>query len=186
MSGILSLRPNVTRDQAIYHFTGTWRAVNWFHGPVQSVAELYIPFRLFEVKVVNRGVEERHIFGLDAVKGELDPYEFPAVPSAAELIACDSRNVLPVLLDSTETRTSLLEKIRRLVFARGFFRLREARFDAVEIPGQICVPYWVCFRGVDGQVRLSVLDAVRRRVEGAKVRRLVESWLRSEAPDKSF
>jgi len=58
--------------------------------------------------------------------------------------------------------------------------MRDVRFEAVEIPGEICIPYWVGFRGNDGQVRVSVLDAVRRRPEGAKVRQMVEDWLRSQ------
>jgi hypothetical protein len=180
MTVIRSLKPNVTRDDARQHFTGgTFTAANWFHGPVRTIGELYIPFRLFEVKVVNGPREERHIFGLDAVQGVLDLYEFPVLPGEADLIGLETRNVLPAPLDQNEAKTRILEKIRRLVFARGFFRLRDVRFDAVEIPGQVCVPYWVCFRGAEGQVRVSVLDAVRRRAEGAKVRRLIEDWLRS-------
>lgn len=186
MSAIVSLRPNVTREDAVRHFSGTLKAADWFHGRLQSVAEVYIPFRLFEARVVNGNREERHIFGVDAVRGELDLYEFPAPPGEAELVSLESRNVLPDTLDAQEARTKLLEKIRRLVFARGFFRLREVQFDAVELPGQICVPYWVGFRGADGQVRIAVLDAVRRRAEGAKIRRLVEAWLRSQDAGKSF
>ncbi|MGE5140676.1 MAG: hypothetical protein ACM3JD_14505 [Rudaea sp.] len=178
---IRSLKPNVTREDALRHFSGTFPWANWFHGPVQSIADLYIPFRLFAVKVVNRGREESHIFGVDAAQGVLDPYEFQTPPAPADLISLDTRNVLPASLDPREAKALLLAKIQRLVFARGFFRLRDARFDAVEIPGQICVPYWVCFRGVEVQLRVSVLDAVRRRPEGAKVRRLIEEWLRSNS-----
>jgi len=180
MTGILSLKPNVTREDALRHFTGTLNPANWFHGPVRSIAELYIPFRLFEVKVVNGAREERHVFGVDAAQGVLDPYQFPNRPTDADLISLQTRNVLAASLDSNEAKARLLAKVRRLVFARGFFRLRDVRFDAVEIPGQICVPYWVGFREANGEVRVSVLDAVRRRAEGAKVRRLIEDWLRSQ------
>ncbi len=178
MATIRSLKPNVTREDALRHFTGTFQVSNWFHGPVRSIADLYIPFQLFEVRVNNRGREESHIFGIDAAQGVLDPYEFQAPPAPADLISMETRNVLPASLDRAEAKARLLAQVRRLVFARGFFRLRDVQFDAVEIPGQICVPYWVCFRGADGQVRVSVLDAVRRRAEGAKVRHLIEEWLR--------
>jgi len=180
MIRILSLKPNVTREDALKHFTGTLNPAKWFHGPVRSIAELYIPFRLFEVKVVNRAREESHIFGVDATQGVLDPYQFPVRPADADLMSLQTRNVLPAALDANEAKARLLAKVRRLVFARGFFRLRDVRFDAIEIPEPICVPYWVGFRGIEGRVRISVLDAVRRRAEGAKARRLIEDWLHSQ------
>lgn len=180
MSTIRSLRPNVSRSEAEKYFTGgTFSLARMFHGPVASIADLYIPFRLFQVKVVSASREQGHVFGVDTVRGTLDPYEFSAAPREDEITLLETRNVLPTTLHADEARTQVLEKVRRLVFSRGFFRLRDVRFEAVEIPGEICVPYWMGFRGQDGQVRISVLDAVRRRAEGAKVRRLIEQWLQS-------
>jgi len=180
MISIRTLKPNVTRDEAQRHFTGgTFNAADWFHGPVQSIGELYIPFRLFSVKLVNSGREESHIFGLDAAQGVLDLYEFPTPPDPADMLSLQTRNILPVALDPQQAQEIVLAKVRRLVFSRGFFRMRDVRFEATQIPGEICIPYWVCFRGTDGRVRIAVLDAIRRRVEGAKVRRLIEEWLRS-------
>ncbi|HUM06029.1 MAG TPA: hypothetical protein VLT90_11260 [Terriglobales bacterium] len=178
MTAIRSLRANVTREEALRHFTGgTLPIASWFRSPVQSIAELYIPFRLFKVKFVNGGREESHIFGLDAVHGVMDLYEFSGPPGAQEVTSLESRNVLPVALGSLEARERVLAKVRKLVFSRGFFRMRDVRFEAEQIPGEICVPYWVCFRGKDKQLRLAVMDAVRRRAEGAKVRRMIEDWL---------
>jgi hypothetical protein len=39
------------------------------------------------------------------------------------------------------------------------------------------MPYWLGFYGADGALRCRVLDAVRRRMEGAKARALFEHWL---------
>lgn len=181
MSAIRSLKTNVSRTEAEQHFTGgTFSLARMFRGPVRSIADLYIPFRLFQVKVVTGGREQGHIFGLDAVRGILDLYEFSAAPGEGEITFLESRNVLPATLNGDEAKNEVLAKVRRLVFSRGFFRLRDVRFEAVEIPGEICIPYWVAFRGEDGQVRISVIDAVRRRAEGAKVRRLIEQWLQSK------
>jgi len=180
MDAIRSLKPNVSREAATQHFTGgTFRPADWFRGPVHAIGELYIPFRLFEVTIRNRGKADRGIFGLDAAQGVLDPYQFPAAPLPEDLIFLQTRNVLPSVLSTEEARERLLGKVRRLVFSRGFFRMREVEFEAVQIPGEVCIPYWVGFRGHDGEVRVSVLDAVRRRPEGAKVRQMVEAWLRS-------
>jgi hypothetical protein len=60
-----------------------------------------------------------------------------------------------------------------------FTRVRDLTIEATSLPGEICVSYWVCFRGPDDRLQLRVLDAVRRP-EGAKVRRLIEEWLRSD------
>jgi hypothetical protein len=178
---IQSLKANVAHSEALQHFTGgTFRFSDWFRGPVRSMAELYIPFRLFRVKVLNSGKEDSAIFGLDAVHGLMDLYQFPTPPAPEDFTFVETRNLVPSKLDANQARDRLLAKVQRLVFARGFFRLRNVKFEAEEIPGQVCIPYWVAFRGTDGQVRVSVLDAIRRRPEGAKVRQLVEDWLRSQ------
>ena len=64
-----------------------------------------------------------------------------------------------------------------MLYTRGFFRMRDLRISAEPLPDELHVPYWLGFRGSDGHARVSVIDAVRRSVEGAKVRRLVEEWL---------
>jgi RimJ/RimL family protein N-acetyltransferase len=37
-------------------------------GPLRSVADFYIPFRIFDVEINNAGKKDRRIFGLDAVE----------------------------------------------------------------------------------------------------------------------
>jgi hypothetical protein len=49
--------------------------------------------------------------------------------------------------------------------------------SATPLEEELFVPYWLGFRGSDGNARVAVIDAVRRKFEGAKVRRLVEHWL---------
>jgi hypothetical protein len=71
--------------------------------------------------------------------------------------------------------------VQRVLFTTGFFRMRKLQISAEALPGEICVPYWVGFRGRGRLARLSVLDAVRRSVEGARVKFLLENWLASGA-----
>jgi hypothetical protein len=183
---IRSLKANVTREDAIRYFTAgvANRAMELIRGPVRSLAELYIPFRLFEVKIFSAGREQNQTLALDAVRGVLDLYQFPAADAEQEFLWLETRNVLPVVADESQSEEQLkhrlIEKLRRMIYTRGFFRVRDLKIEAVPIPSEICVPYWVCFRGSSDQVHLAVLDAVRRRPEGAKVRRLIEEWLRSE------
>jgi hypothetical protein len=183
MTRIRSLRPNVTRDEAIRHFSngvvnGTAKLMR---GPVRSLAELYIPYRLFQVKIRSAGREQNQTLALDAVRGILDLYQLPASTADDQFLSLQTRNVLPAGLDAAQAEEQVIAKVRRMIFTRGFFRVRDLKIEATPLPGEICVPYWVCFRGSNDRVHVTVLDAVRRRPEGAKVRRLVEEWLRSDA-----
>jgi len=183
MTHIRSLKPNVTREEAIRHFSSGMvnGAAKLIRGPVRSLAELYIPYRLFQVKIRSAGREQNKAFALDAVRGVLDLYRLPALTADDQFLTLQTRNVLPVGLDAVQAEERLIEKVRRMIFTQGFFRVRDLKIEAIALPGEICVPYWVCFRGSSERVHLAVLDAVRRRPEGAKVRRLLEAWLRSDA-----
>jgi hypothetical protein len=66
-----------------------------------------------------------------------------------------------------------------LLFTTGFFRLRNLQIAAEAVAGEIYVPYWVGFRGRGLRARLAVIDAVRRKPEGAQVRQLLQAWLTS-------
>jgi hypothetical protein len=185
LTHIRTLKPNVTREEAIRHFSvgvANW-ATEWTRGPLRSLAELYIPYQVFQVRIRSAGREQNQTFAMDAVRGVLDLYQMPALSSDSEFLNTQTRNLLPVGLDKATAEEKLIGKVRRMIFTRGFFRVRNLEIEAIPLPGEICVPYWVGFRGSRDAVQLSVLDAVRRRPEGAKVRRLVEEWLRSNAGD---
>jgi len=65
----------------------------------------------------------------------------------------------------------------RVVFQQGFFKLREARLDIAREQGEVYLPYWLGFYGRNGSMRCRVMDALRRRVEGAKASAFFEQWL---------
>jgi hypothetical protein len=183
---IRSLKPNVSLDEALRHFTGGVRGKvsKALRGPARSVAELYIPYRLFKTRIENSGHEERRIYGLDAVEGVLDLFEFRELPGENEVARIKNRNALASRVMAEEAREQLTGKVRRLVFSRGFTRLRNLKIEVSAVEGDLLyIPYWVCFRGRDQDARVEVMDAVRRRPEGAKVRTMVEEWLRSAASD---
>jgi len=184
---IRSLKPNVTREEAIRYFSegAMNRMADLIRGPVRSLAELYIPYRLFQVKICSAGREQNQTLALDAVRGVLDLYQFPAGATGEPFLTIESRNVLPVATDETHAAELLVAQVRRMIFTRGFFRVRGLKIETIPVSSdEICVPYWVCFRGSSERVHLAVLDAVRRRPEGAKVRRLVEEWLRSDVGER--
>ena len=180
MAPIRTLKPNVTREQAILQFssTGIPRLFrNVACGRLRSVAELYIPFRLFQVQIMNRGNTEERLIALDAISGTLDPFQFDHVPTDSETVSIVSRNCPRAHLEDAFIGELLIAKLRRLLYSRGFFRMRDLQITATPLAQELHIPYWLGFRGSNGHARVAVIDAVRRRFEGAKMRRLVEAWL---------
>ena len=182
MASVRSLKPNVTREQAILQFSSTG-IPRWFRnaafGPLRSVAELYVPFRLFQVQIVNRGQADERLIALDALAGTLDPFHFDHVPQEAETITVETRNCPHAQLDDALAAELVVAKLRRFLYGRGFFRMQGLQITATPISRDLHIPYWLGFRGSNGRARVAVIDAVRRRFEGAKMRRLVEAWLTS-------
>ena len=82
MARIRSLKANVTREEATEQFSSGMldflRETTF--GPLRSVADFYIPFRLFQIEIRNGGKRDLRVFGLDAVNGSLDLYHFEQLP----------------------------------------------------------------------------------------------------------
>jgi hypothetical protein len=175
MMRIQTLRPNVTREEAVRQFSGRLREL--WSGPLRSVADFYIPFRIFEVEITNAGKKDHRILGLDTVAGSLDPYYFDRSPAAGQICEVETRNCLTPHLDPAQARKLVVTKVQRLLFTRGFFRIRNLAISVSPATQEIHVPYWVGFRGRGPSATFAVIDAVRRQPEGARVRRMLEDWL---------
>ncbi|MBI1750345.1 MAG: hypothetical protein HY234_00560 [Acidobacteria bacterium] len=179
MATISTLRPNVTRAEALEEFhrglSGFLRRARW--GVLRSIAEAYVPFRLYRVEIVSGAVPQVSWFALDAVSGSLDLYQFDHRPEETELVRVETRNRPSSTLDDALAVRLLEDKIQRLIFQTGFFRVRHLQIRAELIPLDLHVPYWIGFYGRDETPRLHVMDAVRRRCEGAKARAFFERWL---------
>jgi hypothetical protein len=70
----------------------------------------------------------------------------------------------------------LRQKVLRVIFQQGFFKIRDLKLEIALEPVELHVPYWLGFYG-NTTARCRVMDAVRRRIEGAKASALFESWL---------
>ena len=176
----------MTQGEAIHLFrpNGPTRFVrDVLSGPLRSVAEAYLPFYLFRVTIVNRGRSESSVLGLDAVRGSLDPYRFEHAPTECETIRLETRNSLPVGLQQGEAAELLVAKVRRLLYGKGFFRLHAMEISAEALADELHIPYWLGFSGSGSRARLKVLDGVRRRPEGGKVRSIFEAWLDAAEPN---
>ena len=177
---IRTLRPNVTQEEAVRLFSpsgvgGLLRQLRL--GPLQRIADAYVPFWLYRVRYQMGKAMHTRLFAIDAVQGSLDLFEFPSVPENDRLVAVQTRNVLCPRLEGSRAEKLLNEKVLRVIFLEGFFKLREINFEAVREPLELHLPYWLGFYGGKGQVRCRVLDAVRRRIEGAKASAFFEHWL---------
>jgi hypothetical protein len=177
---IRTLKPTVTQKEAVRALSAPgFSALYWRMrvGPLQKIADAYVPFWLYRVRYELGRTPHTRLFALDAVDGSLDLFEFPRIPEQRELDSVDSRNRMAPSLTGERAEEILREKVLRVVFQQGFFKLREARLDIAREPDEIYLPYWLGFYGSSGSVRCRVMDAVRGRIEGAKASAFFEQWL---------
>jgi hypothetical protein len=148
----------------------------WRAGKLLGLGNLYIPYRLYQVKVDDHRVHCTRFLAVDAISGGLDPYEFPESPMPASYAEVETANYLPARLGEDETRALVLEQMRRLVFSAGFFRLVKPAITAA-VMGEFYIPYWAGFYGQLHDVSVLMLNAVRGTIEGSKASNLVKTWL---------
>jgi hypothetical protein len=177
---ISSLRPT-TESQYALRKLAPWNS--WPASRLHGIAKIYIPYRMYRVTTHDRHAENCWYFAVDAAAGTLDPYQFANVPEAGCWAEIETRNCHPVTVKESDTRELAIEKVRRLLFSRGFFRLAYPQITAELILPEFYIPYWVGFCGPERNLKIRVLDAVRQTIEGNKVRQVVRAWL---LQDSSF
>jgi hypothetical protein len=176
-TGCRCLTPVVTRAEAIDAFRpGTLRR-RLGAAPLRSVADIYVPYHLFRVEISARRRRQISFVAIDALRGMLDPYQFEQRPEVADLVTISSRNRLPAVLDVEAASGIVIDVVRRILFQTGAYRLRAPGIAVQHEAIDLHVPYYLGFYGHGSIARLRVLDAVRRRFEGAKARALFEGWL---------
>jgi len=180
VSAIQILKPNVTKEEAIRVFrSGGVSAAFWRirNGPLQRVADAYVPFWVYEVRYEVVGALNTRIFALDAVHGALDLFEFPHAPRGEELLGIETRNRVMPCLKPDAAEEILKLKALRVLFQQGFFKMRALKVEITRLPPEVHLPYWLAFYGNNGTAKCRVMDAVRRRIEGAKASSFFEQWL---------
>jgi hypothetical protein len=171
------LKLNVTQEEALHAFSAAgFSALYWRirSGPLRRIADVYVPYFLFRVKCGNM---PPRFFAMDAVEGSLDLFEFPRIPEEDEFQAARDRNRLKAALTEEQAANLLRDKALRIIFQQGFFSIRDAHLEISFVPCGLYLPYWLAFYGRNGSARCRVMDAVRRRIEGAKASAFFEHWL---------
>lgn len=173
---ISTLQHKIDRNLALHRLNSGFLR-QWFHGPLRGIAEIYIPYRLYKVVLDDRRIQSVRYYAVDAASGTLDPYEFATAPGPHEWTEVAAANYHPVRLAEDETKKLAIEKVRRMFFSHGFFRLANPCLIAELINPEFYLPYWVGFYGEEQNVDLKVLNAVRETMEGSKVPNLLKTWL---------
>jgi hypothetical protein len=174
------LKANVTQEEAVRTFrSGGFSCAYWRirSGPLQRIADAYVPFWVYRVRYVIGRAAKTRFFALDAVRGALDLYEFPHIPREDELLTIETRNRLMPRLEYGVAEGILRMKVLRVLFQQGFFKLRALKVEIEREPMELHLPYWLAFYGSNGAAKCRVMDAVRRRIEGAKAASFFEEWL---------
>ena len=174
------LRSNVSRSEAVGAFEAA--GINRLPGirylrPLRSVAELYVPFRLYRVSIRRGAAFDQRWMALDLVFGGLDPFNFEALPSEAETELITTRNRPSAALDDLAAQNILTTKIQRVLFQSGFFRMKNLQIQIDPASFDLHMPYWIGFFGSGDLASIRVLDATRRVMEGGKFRRFIYQWL---------
>jgi hypothetical protein len=174
------LKPRVAQEEAVRTFSSrSISAVYWRirSGPLQRIADAYVPFWVYRVHYEMGRARVTRLFALDAVRGALDLFEFPRIPQGDALAIIETRNQLRPRLEESTAGELLRGKVLRVIFQQGFFKLRALKVEIEHVPVELHIPYWLGFYGGNGTARCRVMDAVRRRMEGAKASEFFEQWL---------
>jgi hypothetical protein len=182
---INSYQSKLTRNQAAACFGGaTPLGLGRFirrawTGPLRSLADVYVSFRLYNVEAKRGKHSDRHLIAVDCVDGTLDPCRFDRTPNDSEITRIETRNALVPKLEETITREMASQHIRREVYRTGFLSVTPIQVRA-ELPVlEFYLPFWIGFFGHGEVARLRVLDALNHRFHGAKARAFFEAWILS-------
>jgi hypothetical protein len=145
-------------------------------GPLRRIADVYVPYGVYRVQYQMGRTAHTTLFAIDFVNGSLDLFTFPRIPAAEDVVSIHTRNRVAPSLPQPSAEALLRQKVLRVIFQQGFFKIRDLKLEIALEPVELHVPYWLGFYG-NTTARCRVMDAVRRRIEGAKASALFESWL---------
>jgi len=175
---ITSLKANTTRAEATRLLGGAVNEVRY--GRLQVVMNFYVPYWLFQVRVTNGRKNTEMFLAVDAVKGNLDLYGFESPPASEQCAVAKTDRFAPRRIDERDASEILEGKIKRETYLKGFFRVNSLIISGTCLES-LHVPYWVGVYRRHERVRLEVIDAVRGRFEGAKLREVVTEWFLAPA-----
>ncbi len=173
---ITSLKPNITRERATGMCQSPLRELRY--GSLKLMLDFYLPYHLFRVETESGRKTSELWLAIDAVTGRLDPYRFDDLPVDSQLMQIETARFAPAQLSEQEAINQLEEKMMRMSFMRGFFKLSRWRMNGRMVES-FHLPYWMGVYERQGRARLEVIDALRGRFEGTKLREMIAEWFQT-------
>ncbi len=170
---ITSLKPRISREHALTMLNQPLRRL--LLGRLKYILDFYLPYRLFEVEVGNHSRTSSMLFAVDAVSGKLDHYRFDEAPIEDQIMEVETSHFAPVELNEQEALGLLEERLVRQAFLQGFFKISDLKTAGHETMS-FYLPYWIGVYERRGRPRLEVIDGLRGRFEGAKLREIIAGW----------
>ncbi len=169
---IRCFKPNVTRERAVAMLRQPLR--EWRVGRLRLATDFYLPYRLFRMTLDDGRRARDLLMAVDAVTGGLDPYSFDEF-QPDQLVELETDRVASGAISETQALAQLEERLTRQAFLKGVFKLGELKISGEQIAA-FYLPYWIGVYERNDRPHLEVIDAVRGRFEGAKVREIVTAW----------
>src|SRR5437899_4047649 len=116
---ITAFKPTVNREDAVRFFnsSGISKFIRDLQiGRLRSIADVYVPFRIYRVDIDRGATRDSKLIGIDAISGSLDPFVFESLPNSEQLGSVETRNRPEALLPEAEADKVLRLKDQRLVF----------------------------------------------------------------------
>jgi hypothetical protein len=182
MAKLKCLKPLLTEEQARQMFKSQFRESRY--GKLQIHTGFFLPCYLFRVVVQNAGLRQEQYLAIDAMTGELDLRKFDQPPNQEEYDEAESEQFGPFRLDEADALAILQERVRRMVYQQGFFRLKDLSITG-KLADRFYILYHVAFYVRKNRARVEVIDSMRGQFEGAKLRDLIQDWFRETAEQKA-
>ena len=171
---IASVKPNITRDQAIARLR--WRTRRLKHEPLRLAVDFYVPYHFFQTTWEDGRNKSVAFLAADAVTGALDLIEFDRLPEDGEIMNVDTRMTAEERIGDEEACNLFRERILKLTFRKkGFFKASRLNVEA-QLAARLHIPYWIGVYEHDGRAQIEIVNALQGRLEGAKLREIVGEW----------
>ena len=170
---ITSIKPNLTREQAVAKFRGGLSERR--HGRLRIAVDFYLPYRFFQMTWDNGRRKTDTILAADAVTGKFDLIEFGQLPVDVDRMSVDTRMYVEERVSEEEAHKLVRERMMRLLFMKGFFKQSRVNVE-INLAASLYLPYWVGVYERQGRAQLEIINALQGRFEGAKLREIVAEW----------
>jgi hypothetical protein len=170
---ITLIKPDTSREEAVAKFCGRFNELRY--GRLRIVTDFYIPYRFFQLDWSAGRSSPGAFLAADAVTGKLDLIQFDRLPEEGRRLTLDTAMVAEERINEEEAYRLVRESMTRWIFMKGFFKL--SRVDVkIEMAASLHIPYWIGVYERDGSARIEIVNALRGRLEGAKLREIVTEW----------